>query len=192
MNLLERFRSLPRPEKKDVLFRYVFLQIPDTLILVLVLWGLDTWVTLPSPAIWGAIAFWILKDVVLFPFVWRACQRGFADARDALIGAEGIAEEKLDPSGYIWVHGALWRAAVKDPGPAVQKGETVEVEGADGLLLTVRRKDGKRDGGGFSPEPPPTSEPPGASIPGPHLVVTTQTPSQFGGMAAASSRHFPA
>jgi len=143
MSALKRFRCLPRQERKDVLIRYALFQIPDTLILILALWGLNAWAALPSPAICGAIVLWLLKDVALFPFVWRAYQHGFADARDALIGAEGIAEEKLDPSGYIRVHGVLWRATVKDPGRVVQKGERVEVDGVDGLLLTVRRKGGK-------------------------------------------------
>jgi membrane protein implicated in regulation of membrane protease activity len=55
-----------------------------------------------------------------------------------LIGTEGIAEERLDPSGYIRVHGELWRAEVIDKTIPVEKGETVLIERAYGLTLLVK------------------------------------------------------
>lgn len=140
MKQLHRFRLLSRQAQRDVLVRYILLQIPDLLLLILALAFLREWTSVPSWLAWGAILCWVLKDVVLFPFLWSAFEAVSVDARQALVGAEGIAVEELAPSGYIRVHGVLWRARVTEPGTVVHKGETVVVAGVDGLLIAVRPK----------------------------------------------------
>ncbi|MGH3083445.1 MAG: NfeD family protein [Gaiellaceae bacterium] len=53
-----------------------------------------------------------------------------------LIGQVGIVRQALDPEGFVFVHGELWRA--KTNGEPVPPGEEVRVEGLDdGLTLTV-------------------------------------------------------
>jgi membrane-bound serine protease (ClpP class) len=53
-----------------------------------------------------------------------------------LIGQVGIVRQTLDPEGFVFVRGELWRA--KTNGEAVSPGEEVRVEGLDdGLTLTV-------------------------------------------------------
>ncbi len=53
-------------------------------------------------------------------------------------GAVGIVRQALDPAGYVFVHGELWRAEAED-GP-IAAGEHVEVTRVgDGLVLEVRR-----------------------------------------------------
>jgi membrane-bound serine protease (ClpP class) len=58
--------------------------------------------------------------------------------RDELLGEIGVAREGLTPTGYVFVHGELWRAnAAEGPIPA---GAAVVVEAiGDDLCLTVRR-----------------------------------------------------
>jgi membrane-bound serine protease (ClpP class) len=53
-----------------------------------------------------------------------------------LIGQVGIVRQTLDPEGFVFVRGELWRA--KTNGEPVSPGEEVRVEGLDdGLTLTV-------------------------------------------------------
>jgi membrane-bound serine protease (ClpP class) len=53
-----------------------------------------------------------------------------------LIGQIGVVREALDPEGFVFVHGELWRA--RTDGESVPPGETVRVEGLDeGLTLKV-------------------------------------------------------
>jgi membrane-bound serine protease (ClpP class) len=53
-----------------------------------------------------------------------------------LVGQIGVVRETLDPEGFVFVHGELWRA--RTDGESVPPGETVRVEGLDeGLTLKV-------------------------------------------------------
>jgi membrane-bound serine protease (ClpP class) len=53
-----------------------------------------------------------------------------------LIGQVGIVRQTLDPEGFVFVHGELWRA--RTSGDPVSPGEEVRVEGLDdGLTLRV-------------------------------------------------------
>jgi membrane protein implicated in regulation of membrane protease activity len=113
-------------------------------ILVLSLIALDQWITLPSWLFWGLISAWVGKDMLVFPFVWRAYDRPFPGDPRHLIGTEGIAEERLAPSGHVRVHGEIWQAEVKGPVPAIEKGEKVSIRGMNGLVLLVEPGDKKQ------------------------------------------------
>jgi membrane-bound serine protease (ClpP class) len=53
-----------------------------------------------------------------------------------LVGQIGVVREALDPEGFIFVHGELWRA--RTSGESVPPGQSVRVEGLDeGLTLRV-------------------------------------------------------
>jgi membrane-bound serine protease (ClpP class) len=55
---------------------------------------------------------------------------------DELVGQIGVVRQALDPEGYVFVHGELWRARTN--GDSVPPGESVRVEGLDdGLTLRV-------------------------------------------------------
>jgi membrane-bound ClpP family serine protease len=86
----------------------------------------------------GLVTLWMVKYVVVFSFVWRAYDKPRPGDVTSLIGTQGIAEERLDPSGYVRVHGELWRAEVIGKTMAVEKGQTVLIEKADGLTLFVK------------------------------------------------------
>ena len=59
------------------------------------------WVNLPSWVLWVAIAVWFAKDLLFFAFVWRAYDRSPRGAAEMMVGTQGIAEERLNPAGYV-------------------------------------------------------------------------------------------
>lgn len=122
---------------RRVVIRYSLLQLPELAGLILVLLLIRLWIDLPEWLEWAIVAAWVLKDVVLYPLVWRAYDDRGQGARDALIGKRGIAEERLAPSGYVRVRGELWRAEVWGTGAAIEKGEAVRIRDMEGLTVTV-------------------------------------------------------
>jgi membrane-bound ClpP family serine protease len=136
---LKRKSGKTRWSKRAVI-KYVLLQIPGAALLLAVLvyfrerMGLAWWVVVLITALW------IVKDIVLFPFVWRAYEFGKKE-NDPLIGAIGIAEEPLQPSGYVKVRGELWRARLTDSSSSVEEGGPVRVAGREGLTLSVEKSD---------------------------------------------------
>ncbi len=90
---------------------------------------------------------WVVKDAFLFPFVWRAYDRRQERSLQIMIGKKGLAKERLAPSGYIFIHGELWKAEIAEGSPPIEEGETVRVEGIRGRILLVRKEsDGSEKG----------------------------------------------
>jgi membrane-bound serine protease (ClpP class) len=123
-----------------ILIRYALFQIPSLALFMLILILVRRWVNLPEWFFWGAIAVWLAKDVILFPFVWRAYDRDRLRELQSLVGTEGITEERLAPTGYIRVHGELWQAEVVRTDVSIDRGEPVRIRGIKGLRLQVERK----------------------------------------------------
>ena len=118
-----------------IMQRYMLLQAPGVLILILVLILVRQWIDLSTLFICGLVALWVAKDLILFPFLWRAYDW---DQDNQMIGTRGIAEERLAPSGYVYIHGELWQVEVMKGHPPIERGETVRVRGIDGLKLLVQ------------------------------------------------------
>jgi membrane protein implicated in regulation of membrane protease activity len=127
------FREIP----KRVYLRYVLLMIPGTIVLTLILFLIRHWVAVPAWFFWVFISIWIVKDVVMFPFVWRSHDTRRPGISRSMIGERGIVKECLDPSGYIQVAGELWWAEKSDEGPPIKEGEFVRVQKIEGLKLYV-------------------------------------------------------
>ncbi|MEW6665956.1 MAG: NfeD family protein [Thermodesulfobacteriota bacterium] len=117
--------------------RYILLQLPGLAAFTLFLIVLESWIVLPGWLFWIAVAAWIVKDVVLYPFVWRAYDVPAAGDHP-LVGAAGVANERLDPDGYISIRGELWKAVLSEGSPPVDRGQPVRVIAVDGLTLIVR------------------------------------------------------
>jgi membrane protein implicated in regulation of membrane protease activity len=81
---------------------------------------------------------WVLKDLLLYPFLRPAYETGVKTGSAALIGARGMAEENLAPQGYIRVRGELWRAVATPADQVVNAGTEVEIVSADGMRVFVR------------------------------------------------------
>ena len=138
MKRFEQYRMLSKEEKRRIVLRYARYQIPDVAIFVLILSVLHQWVGLSLGLFIGLVTLWMVKYVVVFSFVWRAYDKPRPGDVTSLIGTQGIAEERLDPAGYVRVHGELWRAEVIGKTMAIEKGKTVLIERADGLTLLVK------------------------------------------------------
>ncbi len=118
--------------------RYALYQIPDVAIFVLILYVIHRWVGLSLGGCIGLAILWLVKYVIVFSFVWRSYDRPRPGDVRSLIGTEGTVEERLEPSGYVRVHGELWRAEVIGKTMAIEKGEAVLIERAYGLTLLVK------------------------------------------------------
>ena len=120
------------------LTRYYLFQIPGwllaaALVTVLHAWlGLSTWVAL---TILGVV---VLKDVVCYPFLRKAYQLEVSGAAQ-LVGQRGVARDTLDPTGYVYVHGELWRARTEPGAAAIPAGSEVRIVHGDRMMLTVAR-----------------------------------------------------
>jgi membrane-bound serine protease (ClpP class) len=92
------------------------------------------------PVVWIVVGGLVLAGFVVF-----AGRKALAAYRnepvrtgwEEVIGSVGEVREPLDPSGQVFVGGALWQARVADGGE-VGVGNRVRVESVDGLTLVVR------------------------------------------------------
>ena len=138
MKRFEQYRMLSKEAKRHIVYRYALYQIPDVAIFIFVLFVLHQWVHLSLGLVVALVSLWLVKYVLVFSFVWRAYDKPRPGDITSLIGTEGTAEERLDPSGYIRVHGELWRAEAIGKTVVIEKGQTVLIENASGLTLLVK------------------------------------------------------
>ncbi len=86
--------------------------------------------------------FLAVLSVAFFLFVARSAYRArrmpVQNPRAALIGATGPARTTLDPLGQVFIHGEIWSAEAP-PGEIIEKGEEIEVNDVNGLMLKVRK-----------------------------------------------------
>ena len=128
-----------------VLGKYWALQIPGTVLLIVILHLLQDRLGLSTWLLWGIVGFWVAKDVALYPVVWRSYDAGYPATQHSLDGARGVATERLDPSGYVRVRGELWRAELARGARPVDKDEPVQVRAMRGLTLIVAAMGDMRD-----------------------------------------------
>lgn len=121
-----------------VVLRYALLQIPFTALVIIVLILLRKWVDLPLWFICGLVAFLVIKDIAMFPLVWRAYDPDDPALTNTMQGARGIALNDLHPSGYVEIGAEKWQAEVLEGGPPIRRGQRVRVDGIRGLTLLVR------------------------------------------------------
>jgi membrane protein implicated in regulation of membrane protease activity len=120
-----------------ILLKYWLLQLPALALLVLILIFAQRWVDLPAWIFWGSLTIWVVKDAVLYPFVWRAYDWDRSKDSNSMVGAKGIAKERLAPSGYVQVRGELWKAELAEGVQPVEEGKPVLVQEIRGLTLIV-------------------------------------------------------
>jgi len=130
-----KLKQIPKP----IYLRYILLNIPGLAAVILILIIIQHWVVLPGWLFWSIIVFWVVKDALLFPFVWRAYDWERPGKSRSMVGERGIAKERLAPAGYVQVRGELWRAVIIDDGPAIEMGQSVKIVKMDGLTLFVEQ-----------------------------------------------------
>ena len=86
----------------------------------------------------GGIFVFILQKVI------TARQRPYAAGEESMIGNVGSVRERLDPSGMVFVNGALWQAT--SPSGPLPIATRVSVVAVDGLHLKVEALQNKSDG----------------------------------------------
>jgi membrane protein implicated in regulation of membrane protease activity len=121
-----------------VMLRYALLQIPFTALVVVVLILLRKWVDLPIWFVCALVALLVIKDIALYPFVWRAYDPDSSALTNQMEGARGIAIEDLQPTGYVKIGAERWQAEVTGGGPSIRRGQRVRVSGIRGLTLLVQ------------------------------------------------------
>jgi len=89
----------------------------------------------------GAAGALALAGLVVATLVWRSQRRRPTGGREGMLGTVGVARQRLDPDGTVLVRGEYWSATSDAP---VQKGESVEVTGIEGLRLRVRPAESRR------------------------------------------------
>jgi membrane-bound ClpP family serine protease len=118
---------------KRVIFRYILFQIPAIiLVLVIVLWLYYASV-ISEYIVIITIILWMLKDFVLFFFVWKA----YEVSSGIPLAEKGVTIEDLDPEGYVEVGSELWRATTGDENVRIDKGIRVIIKSVRGLTLLV-------------------------------------------------------
>ena len=130
-----------------VLKRYILFQLVGLLLLILCLTLAQWLVGIPLWLFWGLIALSVIKDIVMFPFVWHAYDPERASHMNSMVGMRGITQEKLNPSGYIRVNGEWWKATVYGDQPHLNKSQWVKVRAISGLTLLVQQDGEERVSG---------------------------------------------
>lgn len=117
--------------------RYMLFQLPGMLIEIAVLAALIEWWDLPLWAAIGIFALLVLKDLALYPFLRVGYETKEKSGIERLIGERGVVKQRLEPEGYVFVHGELWKARPVHAGQPVELGTRVRVAAAEGMLLLV-------------------------------------------------------
>lgn len=134
--------------------RYLMFQIPGLAAVIVAMFVGSRWLELPR-WVWIALpAAWVVKDLFLFPLLWRAYSNEPSRliGEGALMGARGFALARLAPYGYVRIGSERWRAELESGEAPVEEGASIYVCGIQGLTLRVRGEE-KRD------EPAPVESP---------------------------------
>ena len=129
-----------RPDRATTL-RYSALQIPGLALACVFAMAAIQWFDVPTWAAGLSVLLWIAKDVVMFPFVWRAYTSRDGGGLHGVRGRIGVVEEALAPHGRIRLGSESWRARAKPGRAEIPEGATVRVVAVDGLRLTVEPTD---------------------------------------------------
>jgi len=121
----------------SVLSRYLLFQLPELVLVCLVLLALVGLDVLGTGLAWGVLAVWVVKEIVLFPFVRRAYEPSDPTGVGSMLGATGAVIDRLDPEGTIRLGPELWAASLEQGSAPVEVGAAVQVVAIDGLRLTV-------------------------------------------------------
>ncbi len=119
--------------------KYILLQLPGYLVLIALLLLAGYLGDFPRWVLWLVLAGWALKDLLLYPLVWRSYSA--ESPPPPMVGLSGVARERIDRQGYVTVRGELWRAELAPGADPIDAGEKMVVCGQRGLTLIVTARD---------------------------------------------------
>jgi len=71
----------------------------------------------------------------------RALKRPVVTGAESMVGREGYATEKLDPSGIVKIGGEQWSAKLAEGSKPVGKDDRIVVTGVQGVKMIVKKKE---------------------------------------------------
>jgi membrane protein implicated in regulation of membrane protease activity len=116
---------------------YLLVSAVDWILVGLLGWAAARWFGFAAWVALGIVAAWIVKDLLMYASMRRYYQAQPAQRR--IVGEEGVALCLLDPSGFVRVHGEIWRAQTRPDDRPLEEGARVRVCDVTGLLLRVER-----------------------------------------------------
>lgn len=119
--------------------RYYLFQIPGWALTAVLVTLLHAWLGLPVWVALTVLGVVVLKDVIFYPFLRRAYQLEASGAAQ-LVGMRGVARDTLDPAGYVYVRGELWRARTEAGAAAIPAGAEIRVVQGQRMTLTVAKE----------------------------------------------------
>lgn len=122
-----------------VIIKYTVLHVAEFAVVVLAFILARNYLAVPTWLMITVLAAWILKDLALFPKVWRAYAVDDNRPVKELIGREATVIAGLDPVGYVRVRGELWRAEIKDPRFPTKRGDRTKIVDIKGMTLIVEQ-----------------------------------------------------
>lgn len=124
---------------RKIIKRYTLFQIPGLIIIILLLIMSYHWSELPTWLMWTLLGIWLLKDIFLYPYLWRAFDPDSIPVENSMVGQIGVAMERLDPEGYVEVRGEVWKAKADKQSLVIEKGSKIRIISENGLLLVVKK-----------------------------------------------------
>ena len=86
---------------------------------------------------WLLLAVWIVKEIVLFPFVRGAYELSDPSGTAHLIGRDAVVIARLDPAGRVRIGPESWAARLPVGSTPADVDSTVCVKSVEGLTLHV-------------------------------------------------------
>ena len=121
-----------------ILLRYFLLQLPGIFFIAALIILLYLIKAVSFKVIWIVLAVWVIKDIALYPLVWKSYDLSSNSGKYQMIGQQGVALEAINPTGYVLVNGESWSARLKNKKSVIRKDEPVYVSDVQGLTLIVR------------------------------------------------------
>ncbi len=124
--------------------KYLLFQLPGVGLAIVVLAGLTQIWELPVAAAILLFALWVAKDLALFPFLKVAYEPSGTSVSgpDSVLGNTGIAQQDLDPEGYVKIGSELWRACAAKKTVVIANGAPVRVVRMRNLTVVVEATHG--------------------------------------------------
>jgi membrane protein implicated in regulation of membrane protease activity len=121
-----------------ILLRYFLLQLPGIFFIAALIILLYVINAVSFQVIWIVLAVWVIKDIALYPLVWKSYDLSPNAGKYQMIGQRGVALEAINPAGYILVKGESWSARLKNKKSVIREDDPVYVCDVQGLTLIVR------------------------------------------------------